>query len=1108
MESNKHQRKIPYSSIQVNHHHKNRLALDNLQSEQKNSQFKYDFTLKANKNNSKEIINGQISEDRLKTPVSKFNIFNSNISKKDEVNFDNFSATNNTNISKEKKIYLYLKNNFQNPITPIKVNYSPRLSFRKREEILGEQSDIDSNDNSNYYSVSIDTTLHQDLRKDNLIKNKNRIQNLRLNIKEEKKISPIKLTNIIVYKKDRDDYVNKMMKASNSYAFKDGNPNSNKEGNNSVEKKLQNKKSPTNKNVKKADSKKKKKSLRDYINKKNKKLKLGEKQKLKNSPQINKEKTNHLKKKEKQIVNITSNKNNKNINENKEKEVNKKELNINSIIKPKKSENKMINQIKKVANTKENNKVFTNEKNNNKMMIRNDEINNKKKKLNKDDNLKNVFDAEIIMDDIKDNINKDKENITKIVENNNIITNTNNMIKFPITTNNIIVEKNENQNIIKNIIIKRDLSNKNNNSIYISKNIANTNKNSSSNIIQNDKNNNTIYISNYCGNNKNTSIHIRKNSENFLNSKINLKNEYENNNFYYYNSSKNNNIANNLFNTDIKTIKDNNKFKNIYYKNENSNNGQLKIDINYGNEKNLISQEFSKPNENEERKIINTNINNINIINREHNDNKLLQKKNNDININNKIKNKKEMINNSQKLKDINGYSNLNPTNKNHSKMIDIKNNKNNIQFKVNKNNRFSRSFINNKENNNIINLKNLNRNNARGILLSKNDQHKNKIINNNSSKNNISINSYNKINLAKLQKNNKKPKKIIIQNVVIENNAVNNNIFFSNNVVAPNTYLINSFQPPFGFSNNEDEQFNNDLDMPKLQQTTEVNRNIIYPITESKIFDYNINNKISTKIEPNANLKKVNNDLNNLHTMNSTMTASRNIIKSPNLLKHSNSDFTSNYMEKLISNDEKSSSKLIVISSSSQENRINVLKGRSKSLLADRPKAKCKICTKLVETHLLLIHINAHPSQVFNWLFLGTFSNACDKEELRRLKIKYVLNCAIECKNQTLPKHIKELHLKIRDIPTFDIIPFFQQANEFINQARADGSVILIHCKLGISRSAAIIIAYLIKYYGFNVNSALKFIKQQRDRINPNKGFIEQLFKYENIVQNMVKKK
>ena len=118
--------------------------------------------------------------------------------------------------------------------------------------------------------------------------------------------------------------------------------------------------------------------------------------------------------------------------------------------------------------------------------------------------------------------------------------------------------------------------------------------------------------------------------------------------------------------------------------------------------------------------------------------------------------------------------------------------------------------------------------------------------------------------------------------------------------------------------------------------------------------------------------------------------------------------------------------------------------------------------------------------------------------EELRRMNIKYILNCAIECKNNTLPKDIKELHLKIRDNVNFDIIPFFKQSNEFINQVRSVGGKILIHCKLGISRSAAIVIAYLIKYYGFNFNSALKFIKKQRDRINPNAGFIELLKQYE----------
>ena len=118
------------------------------------------------------------------------------------------------------------------------------------------------------------------------------------------------------------------------------------------------------------------------------------------------------------------------------------------------------------------------------------------------------------------------------------------------------------------------------------------------------------------------------------------------------------------------------------------------------------------------------------------------------------------------------------------------------------------------------------------------------------------------------------------------------------------------------------------------------------------------------------------------------------------------------------------------------------------------------------------------------------------------------MLNCAIECKNKTLPRDIQELHLKIRDDKNFDIIPFFQQANDFINQARLAGGNILIHCKLGISRSAAIAIAYLIKYYGFDFLSAMNFIKKQRDRINPNTGFVEQLKKYENIVRNNIKKK
>ena len=229
---------------------------------------------------------------------------------------------------------------------------------------------------------------------------------------------------------------------------------------------------------------------------------------------------------------------------------------------------------------------------------------------------------------------------------------------------------------------------------------------------------------------------------------------------------------------------------------------------------------------------------------------------------------------------------------------------------------------------------------------------------------------------------------------------------------------------------------------------------------------------------------------------MNNTMTNSPKIMPHP--FHRSNSDHLSNSASKIISSDKKSFSQLITLEDSIKEERINNLKGSCKSLLSNCPRIKCLICSKLIQSHLLQIHINAHPSKVFDWLYLGTFTNACDLEELKRMNIKYILNCAIECKNTILPKDIKELHLKIRDNINFDIIPFFKQSNDFINQVRGVGGKILIHCKLGISRSAAIVIAYLIKYYGFNFNSALKFIKKQRERINPNAGFIEQLKQYE----------
>jgi protein-tyrosine phosphatase len=49
-----------------------------------------------------------------------------------------------------------------------------------------------------------------------------------------------------------------------------------------------------------------------------------------------------------------------------------------------------------------------------------------------------------------------------------------------------------------------------------------------------------------------------------------------------------------------------------------------------------------------------------------------------------------------------------------------------------------------------------------------------------------------------------------------------------------------------------------------------------------------------------------------------------------------------------------------------------------------------------------------------------------------------------------------------------------------------------------GVSRSASIVIAYLMKNRNLTFDSAYKFVKEKRTKIQPNPGFIAQLRAYE----------
>ncbi|KAG8587735.1 hypothetical protein GDO81_005767 [Engystomops pustulosus] len=96
--------------------------------------------------------------------------------------------------------------------------------------------------------------------------------------------------------------------------------------------------------------------------------------------------------------------------------------------------------------------------------------------------------------------------------------------------------------------------------------------------------------------------------------------------------------------------------------------------------------------------------------------------------------------------------------------------------------------------------------------------------------------------------------------------------------------------------------------------------------------------------------------------------------------------------------------------------------------------------------------------------LFLGDLQQASNIHIQKDLKIKSHVNVSLEPTNLALPSG-QEFHIPVPDSCDSDLLQFFPNACKFIDSHMATNCAVLVFSKLGISRSSALLIAYLIHY-------------------------------------------
>ncbi|EUC31399.1 hypothetical protein COCVIDRAFT_31079 [Bipolaris victoriae FI3] len=129
--------------------------------------------------------------------------------------------------------------------------------------------------------------------------------------------------------------------------------------------------------------------------------------------------------------------------------------------------------------------------------------------------------------------------------------------------------------------------------------------------------------------------------------------------------------------------------------------------------------------------------------------------------------------------------------------------------------------------------------------------------------------------------------------------------------------------------------------------------------------------------------------------------------------------------------------------------------------------------------------------------LYIGGIFTLRRREALEQANITHVLSVLRMPLDDALFAPFKHMVVEVDDVDDENLLQHFPATNRFIREGLDAGGGVLVHCAMGKSRSATVVIAYLMQQHNISPSEALSHVRQARSICEPNPGFMDQLNLY-----------